>query len=255
MEVREAQVEGRTVSWRCAGSGPPVVLVHGLSGSWRWWSGVADALAERREVHLLDVGSAPERASEWLAAWADAAGIGVAAYVGHSLGGAVCARLAAARPARLERLVLVSPVGMPSGRRLLGYALPLAEALLVTAPSFLRTLALDAARTGPPRLLVDALYATRADVSEEARSIRAPTLLVWGARDPLVPPSLAAAWREAVPQARLVTIADAGHVPMVEQPRAFVSAVAGFLDEPGDDVGGAPVGRVRRGHEHQATAG
>jgi pimeloyl-ACP methyl ester carboxylesterase len=255
MEQRCAQVEGRSVRWRAAGAGPPVVLVHGLSGSWRWWTQIADELAQRREVHLLDVGAAPARASDWLAAWADAAGIGAAAYVGHSLGGAVCARLAAARPERVERLVLVSPVGMPSGRRLLGYAAPLAEALLVTAPSFLRTLALDAARTGPPRLLAGALYATRADISDEARTIMAPTLLLWGARDPLVPASLAAAWREAVPQARLVTIAGAGHVPMVERPRELASAVLAFLDEARDGMGGAPVGSVRGRHDDEAAAG
>jgi pimeloyl-ACP methyl ester carboxylesterase len=235
------------------GAGPPVVLVHGLSGSYRWWTGVADDLAERHEVHLLDLTAAPARAPDWLAAWADAAGIGVAAWVGHSLGGAVCARLAAARPAHVERLVLVSPVGMPSGRRLLDYTLPLAEALLVTTPSFLRTLALDAARTGP-RLLAGVLYATRADVSEEARSIRAPTLLLWGERDPLVPPSLAAAWRDAVPQARLVTIPGAGHVPMVERPSEFVSALAGFLDEPGDVVRGTPVRSVRGGDDREPAA-
>jgi pimeloyl-ACP methyl ester carboxylesterase len=56
---------------------------------------------------------------------------------------------------------------------------------------------LDAARTGPPRLLAGALHATRADVRAEPRRIRAPTLLVWGDRDTLVPPPLAAAWREA----------------------------------------------------------
>ena len=56
---------------------------------------------------------------------------------------------------------------------------------------------------------------------------------------------LATAWREAVPHARLVMIAGAGHVPMVERPAEFASAVRGFLDEPRDNVGGAPVRDVR----------
>jgi pimeloyl-ACP methyl ester carboxylesterase len=246
MDVRE----------RCvSGSGPPLLLVHGLSGSWRWWSGVLDALAETREVHVLDVSAPPARAAEALLAWADDAGLEHFGLVGHSLGGAIAARVAATTD-RVSELVLVSPVGMPAGRSLLGYGLPLAAALRTSSPSFLRTLSLDAARWGVPRLLAGALYATRADVREEARAIRAPALLVWGARDPLVPPALATAWRRAIPHARLVTIAGAGHVPMVERPAEFASAVRGFLDEPGHDVGRAPVRDVRgAGDDGEPAAG
>src|SRR5581483_7476935 len=75
VEAREVPVAGRRVRWRVAGEGPPLVLVHGLSGSWRWWSAVLDDLAERREVHLLDVSVAPRGAAEWLVRWADAVGL------------------------------------------------------------------------------------------------------------------------------------------------------------------------------------
>jgi pimeloyl-ACP methyl ester carboxylesterase len=246
MDVRERQV---------AGAGAPLLLVHGLSGSWRWWSGVLDALAELREVHVLDVSAPPGRAAEALLAWADAAGLDRFGLVGHSLGGAIAARVAATSD-RVSELVLVAPVGMPTGRSLLGYGLPLATALRTSSPSFLRTLSLDAARWGVPRLLSGALYATRADIREEARAIRAPTLLVWGSRDALVPPALAAAWREAVPHARLVTIAAAGHVPMVDRPAEFASAVRDFLDEPRDDVGSAPVRDVGgAGDDREPPAG
>jgi pimeloyl-ACP methyl ester carboxylesterase len=256
MELREARVDGRTARWRVSGAGPPLVLVHGLSGSWRWWSGVLEPLAAVRELHLVDVSSAPASASAWLLRWADAAELGRFGLIGHSLGGAVAARVAAAAPERVTELVLVSAVGMPSGRPLLGYGLPLVEALRTATPSFLRTLALDALRTGAPRLLAGALYATRADVRAEASRIRAPTLLVWGDHDPLVPAALAADWRRALPQARLVTIPGAGHVPMIERPAEFASAVRGFLDEAGDGAGGAPVRRVRRaGDDGDPAAG
>jgi pimeloyl-ACP methyl ester carboxylesterase len=231
MDVRERRV---------AGAGPPLLLVHGLAGSWRWWSAALEPLAAVREVHVLDVAAPPARAAEAVLAWADERRLDRFGLVGHSLGGATAARVAAASK-RVSELVLVSAVGMPSGRSPLAYGLPLAAALRTTSPSFLRLLTLDAARWGVPRLLAGALHATRADVTAEARAIRAPTLLVWGGRDPLVPAALATAWREAIPHARLVTIAGAGHVPMVERPAEFASAVRGFLDEPRDGVGRAPV--------------
>jgi pimeloyl-ACP methyl ester carboxylesterase len=227
------------------------VLVHGLSGSSGWWEAVLPRLAERYACHLLDVprfGTAlrPDETAEWLAAWMEAAGIEPARLVGHSIGGAAAARLAALRPELVDALVLVSPVGMPSGRRVTGYALPLLAALRMTTPAFLARLTVDALRAGPAAIARGGLYAARADVREQARMIRAPTLLVWGDRDPLVPFALADAWREALPSARLVVIRGAGHVPMVERPQQSVEALREFLDKPGDLVGGVPMRRVRR---------
>jgi pimeloyl-ACP methyl ester carboxylesterase len=64
----------------------------------------------------------------------------------------------------------------------------------------------------------------------------APTLLVWGERDPLVPLRLAAEYERAIPDVRLVVLEGAGHVPMVERPEAFAHAVLAFLgaDSAGD---------------------
>jgi pimeloyl-ACP methyl ester carboxylesterase len=254
-------VRGRVVRWRVAGSGPPVVLVHGLGGTWRWWRPVLPPLATRYACHLLDVprfGATlrPDGLADWLAAWMEVARVAPARVVGHSLGGAAVARLAGLRPDAVEALALAAPVGVPTGRRVAGYALPLAAALRGRHPRFLGRLAADALRTGPHALLRGALYAARADVREQARAIRAPTLLVWGERDPLIPFALAEEWRRAVPAARLVVLPGAGHVPMVERPEAFARALVEFLDQPGDGVRGGPVGGVGcAGDDGQPAAG
>jgi len=258
-KTEEVVAQGRRVRWRTTGAGPPLVLVHGLSGSARWWASVSPTLAERYETHLLDLppfGSAlqPDRVSEWLAVWADTVGIRRLRLAGHSLGGAAAAGLAAAEPDRVEALALVAPTGIRSGRRLVGYALPLVTALRDAGPAFVATLALDALRGGPESLVRGALYASGADIRERARSIRAPTLLVWGARDPLVPPALAEEWQRAIPHARLVTLAGVGHVPMVERPDELAAVLRDFFDESCDDVGGGPVRGVRSAGDDGETA-
>jgi pimeloyl-ACP methyl ester carboxylesterase len=246
---RTTTVDGELVRWRVVGSGPPLVLVHGLSGSWRWWRPVLEALAASHELHLVDLprarGIARRHGGDtvaWLSDWLAAAKAAPASIIGHSLGGLTAAELAARRPEQVERLVLVAPVGVPSGRGLAGHAVPLASTLVRTRPALLPRLARDALRTGPSSLLRGALDAKRADLRADLSRVRAPTLLVWGERDALVPPAAADTWQEGLPDARLVRLPRAGHVPMWEAPGAFSEAVLGFLEEPLDQ-GGDPLGR------------
>ena len=136
--------------------------------------------------------------------------------------------------------MLTAPVGAPTGRRLHGYAAPLAVSLVRSHPRLLPTLARDALRTGPSSLLRGALEAARAEVGGELASVRAPTLLVWGERDPLVPPSTSEGWCAALPDARLAIVPGAAHVPMWEAPDAFAALVLDFLHEPSHDGGDEP---------------
>src|SRR5262249_10247837 len=59
--------------------------------------------------------------------------------------------------------------------------------------------------------------------------IRIPTLLMWGEQDKIIPPAYAHAFHEAIPNSELVFIKNCGHLPIVEQPEAFVEHVVGFL--------------------------
>jgi pimeloyl-ACP methyl ester carboxylesterase len=61
--------------------------------------------------------------------------------------------------------------------------------------------------------------------------VQCPTLLLWGARDRLVPPAFGAAYQKHLPHARMTLIADCGHLPMFEKEQEFVDTVANFCKE------------------------
>ena len=215
-----------------------LVCVHGLAGSSRWWTPVVPALAERYDVQLVDLPRfrlrsrvRPADSAAWLGRWLDDAHLERPVLVGHSLGGLICAQLAARTPGQIDGLVLVDPAGIPRGRRLQLEPAALAYALTAVRPRFVTTLVGDALRWRPYALLRGGIYALGTDVRVDLGSIRVPTLVVWGEHDVIMPSRLAESWRDAIPGARLAVLPDAGHVPMVESPSAFVDAVVAFLEE------------------------
>src|SRR5215218_11424304 len=111
-----------------AGSGPPLILLHGLSGSSRWWSRNVPVFSRSFRTYSVDLpGFGESRGVRWsrlddiadrLADWIVCEDLSRAHVAGHSLGGAVAARLAARHPDRIDRLVLVDAAIRPQGTRL-----------------------------------------------------------------------------------------------------------------------------------------
>ena len=115
------------LAYEVAGSGPPLILLHGLSGSGRWWGRNVPAFADSFRTYTVDLpGFGQSRGVRWsrlddiadrLADWLVDEGLSQAHIAGHSLGGAVAARLAARHPDRIDRLVLVDAAIRLQGRR------------------------------------------------------------------------------------------------------------------------------------------
>ena len=123
VELRETTLHGHRFSYRSAGSGPLLVLIHGIAGSSATWEEVLPWLAERYTVVAPDLlghgDSAKPRADYSLGAYASAIRdlLGVLGFergtiLGHSLGGGVAMQFAYQFPERCERLVLVSSGGL-----------------------------------------------------------------------------------------------------------------------------------------------
>ncbi|GAC1624540.1 MAG: alpha/beta hydrolase [Ktedonobacteraceae bacterium] len=244
--TREVRVRNYTVHYQVVGEGEPVILVHGLSGSLRWWRRNVRALAEHYQVYLIDLPGFgtmrrfPRRltldeVADGMVAWMEAVGISKAHLVGHSMGGYICIWIAANKPGIVHRLVLVSPAGVPKFRSVLGYAVPMIVAMRYLTPRFLPILAYDALRAGPITLLRAAQDLLTKDIRDYLKLIAAPTLLVWGVDDSLVPPVLGDVLRQEMVNARLLLLKKAGHVSMFDQPKEFNAAMLAFLR--GETVG------------------
>jgi pimeloyl-ACP methyl ester carboxylesterase len=157
-------------------------------------------------------------------------GHGSVALVGHSFGAMACLGVAAALPGSVSRLVLVAPPVRTASPRLVGNALPVLRTLLRLPAGAALTLVTDFATRSPAALLSAAgeLLALDGDPGLE-REPAVPTLVIWGARDAIVPLGGADWLARELPGARLAVIPEAGHVPMLDRPAEFTAALRGFL--------------------------
>lgn len=240
-----------------------IVLVHGLgTPAARDWGLVIPALAQRYQVIAVDLpgfGNSSKGNHHYtpdnLARALDAALKTPARFtlVGHSMGAGVAIAYAAAHPERVSRLVLVDAAGvlhrsvyieylaLKGLERAIGADSPLfpaiSRAIHRRAESWPDDDALAIERAGVRRRLlggepaaIAAVSMTGWDFSDELRAIRAPTLVVWGARDRIAPPRTGQALASAIPQARLVMLDAVAHAPQIEAPARFAGLLMGDLD-------------------------
>ncbi|MFC4425506.1 alpha/beta fold hydrolase [Deinococcus navajonensis] len=220
------------------GHGPAVVLIHGLSGSSRWWRRNVPALAEAHEVFVLDLAGygrawrqpalGVQAAAQLIATWLEERDMTGVTLIGHSMGGQISLRVAALVPGRVDLLVLACASGLLTSTPTRA-ALNLPRAVLVGRPSFVPRIVADALRAGPRNLWRSASDLLRDSVEELLPQIRIPTLVIWGGRDALVPVELGRALAAAIPGAEYHEIPRAGHVVMVDAPGTFNRLVLGFL--------------------------
>ena len=248
------------IAWERRGEGPPVVLVHGL-GYARWgWEPVADALAERFEVVLLDnrgIGESEAPAGPYTAAEMaddvarvlDEAGLGRAHVVGTSLGGMIAQELAL-RTDRVERLVLVctTPGGPNAAAMPEVTARLIAEAASMEPLVALRRFVENALAPGAPEELVERILAHRLrtaqapvawaaqaaagatfDAWDRLPQVRTSTLVLHGTEDVVVDPANSTRLVERLPDARLEWFPGCGHLLFWEEPERFVALVGEFL--------------------------
>ena len=242
-EMRQTRIGEFRIQSEHLGAGPPVVLLHGLSGSCRWWRFTTPALARRYSVHVPELvgfggsrrpGRQPDvpELADVMAQWLVEMGLTDIALVGHSMGGQIALHIAAQHHMP-DRLVLVSASGLPREWSLRDAGRFVARALPPRSwgkPAFVPTIAADALRAGPRALLLAARHLLGDDVTPLLPLISCPTLLIWGELDPVVPLKHGRAMFERIAGARLVVLRDAAHNPMADRPVEFNRVLLEFLD-------------------------
>jgi pimeloyl-ACP methyl ester carboxylesterase len=260
MKTRQKIGNGRfDVEMQVCGSGEPLLYLHGAGGL----LGIDPFLEELGQhfkvvaPHLPGYGesSGAEPVEDIIDACLfyhqlmDDLGIASAYVVGHSMGGMLAAELAALDVHRVKKLVLVCPAGFWLEQQ------PIPDPFAMDLPDLAAHLFHDPKSPlaqmfttipSDPQLLAD-MYVERTKrltqasrflwpipdrgLKKRAWRIAAPTLVLWGESDRLIPPIYAGEFTTRIRNSRAATVREAGHMVMYEQPRAFVEAVRDFLKD------------------------
>jgi pimeloyl-ACP methyl ester carboxylesterase len=242
-----------------AGSGQPVVFLHGAGGLLAD-NPFLDRLAARYHVFAPELPGYGESTGEELLedmldftlhGWDVVSALGLTRphLIGHSMGGMIAAEMAVVAPNDVDRLVLVGAAGLwleahpiPDIFALLPAQLvellfqdpDKGQALLTGGVDFSDMEAFKAFYLGQQRRLAMAgkilFPIPNRRVSKRLYRVTAPTLVLWGEADRLIVPAYARQWARLIPGATVEMIPNAAHMLPYEQPEAFVSAVCRFLD-------------------------
>jgi 2-hydroxy-6-oxonona-2,4-dienedioate hydrolase len=230
------------VRYREAGSGPVVVLVHGLGVYADYWvrNGPPLAAAGCRilapdlpgfgRTAARGIASGVEPQARALALWARALALPPAVYVGHSVSCQTVLELACREPARVRGLVLAAPTLGRHSRAAVREAFDFARDAF-REPFALYPLVAEAyLRAGPVRWLRTWRAARRHDPLGAAREVRVPGVVLLGSRDRVVPPEGAAALADRLPGGRVVVVEGGGHALIFHPADAFNRAVLDFVE-------------------------
>jgi 2-hydroxy-6-oxonona-2,4-dienedioate hydrolase len=219
----------------------PIVLIHGLVVSSRYMIPLARQLATRFAVYAPDLpgfgwSSKPRETltlaqlAEVLAEWMGAQGIRQAALVANSLGCQTAVELATRFPDRVAGLVLQGPTidawARTPGQQILRWVANAPR----ERPSQLPLLVLDYAQAGLARARRSFRIALEDRVEDKLAAVHAPSLVVRGSRDPIVPQRWAEEVTRRLPRGQLVVIPGAPHALNYSRALEMARVVAPFVD-------------------------
>ena len=258
---KEVLVFGQKIQYVEAGSGPTVILLHGLGGSSQVWGFNIGPLAEKYHVVVPDqigfgksdkplVNYRIRTYVDFLDQFCRQLKIERATLVGNSMGGWIAAMFTASFPDRVDKLVLVDAAGYTPPkdldmRTLFGLNPTTREGMkvLVAKVFYNKAFQTDAAidQAMAVRLaagdgytiksLTESIIRGEDFLDEVVKNIKRPTLIVWGRQDGLVSLADGERFNRDIAGSKMIVIDQCGHVPNVEKPGEFNTALFKFLGE------------------------
>lgn len=244
---------------------PAVLFLHGFGASLHTWEPWADGLKSEFRVIRIDLPGSGLSAADPAADYSDSRSLQIllalmdqlkldkASMVGNSIGGRIAWTFAAHHPERVNQLVLVSPDGfaspgfeydkkpeVPAGLALMRYILPKALLRMSLVPAYANPAVItDALATRYHDLMLapgsrNALLArmTQTVLTDPVpwlQTIKAPTLLMWGQQDGMIPFANSADYLKALSNSKLVSFPGVGHLPHEENPVESLKPLRKFL--------------------------
>jgi 2-hydroxy-6-oxonona-2,4-dienedioate hydrolase len=258
---KEVLVFGQKIQYVEAGSGPTVILLHGLGGSWQSWHFNIGALAEKYHVVVPDqigfgksdkpfVNYRIRTYVDFLDQFCKQLKIERATLVGNSMGGWIAAMFTASFPDRVDKLVLLDAAGYAPPKdldmRTLFNLNPSTRAgmkLLVSKVFYNKAFQTDALidQSIAARLaagdgytinsITESIIRGEDFLDDIVKTIKRPTLIIWGRQDGLVLLTEGERFNKDIAGSKLIVIEECGHVPNIEKPGEFNAAVLKFLAE------------------------
>ncbi len=259
-EDKVVTVYGVKIHYREAGSGPVVILLHGLGADNSSWAMNIDALAKHFRVIAPDqigfgksdkpmINYRIQTLVDFLDGFYKELKIERASLVGNSLGGFAAASFALAHPEKVERLVLVDAAGyslpketdprtlsalnpstLEDTRQILSLVFYNKKLFLNdanVAMFFARKMTAGDGYT--VQRFIESIGRGEDVLDDHASKIKQPTLIVWGREDMLTPLAMGERFKKDIPGSELLVIEKCGHVPQIEQTAQFNAAVIKFL--------------------------
>ncbi len=265
VQDKYATVFGAKIHYLEAGSGPVVILLHGLGGDATNWAPTIGPLAQKYRVIVPDqigfgksdkplINYRVGTLVDFLAGLYKELKIERASLVGNSLGGWTVTAFALAHPEKVDRLVLVDAAGFaltgdldpkvlnglnPSTRAAVKEMMPLVfyNAQMFTSDAAVDTFFARKMTAGDGYTIqrfIDSIGHGQDVLDKKLGALKHPTLIIWGREDGLTPLAMGERFKKEINGSQLFIIEKCGHVPQLEKPAEFNTALMKFLS--GADV-------------------
>jgi pimeloyl-ACP methyl ester carboxylesterase len=231
------------------GSGPPLLLLHGLFGALSNWDGVIPLLAKKFTVIALKFPILTAHRSEVkvkaLAAYTEyfirSRNLEPVTLCGNSMGGHVAQRIVLARPELVDCMILSGTSGLYEHAP---DSLPIRpdekfvrehmrrvfyDERFVTDEIVQEMLSLFTKRMNHLNLIHAARSAKRDNLKDVLRNVSVPTLLLWGKEDQVTTMAVAEMFNKLIPGSTLLSVAKCGHAPMIEHPEWFAEETIKYI--------------------------